>query len=85
MAWAAGAALVVGGGTAGIVIAAQGSGQVPSATATTAATLGSLRLVSISDVPANGNTGSPASGTITVNAAISYTASNAIAPTPSIL
>ena len=60
MAWAAGAALVVGGGTAGIVIAAQGGTQAPSAAAAATARLQSLRLVSISDVPANGTTGSPA-------------------------
>jgi hypothetical protein len=62
VAWAAGAALVVGGGTAGIVIAAQGSGQSTAAAHADAehVAAAALRLVSISDVPASGNTGSPA-------------------------
>jgi L,D-transpeptidase catalytic domain len=65
VAWAAGAALVVGGGTAGIVIAAQGSGQAPAGTAAAPAVAAhaaatSLRLVSISAVPASPDRGSSA-------------------------
>ena len=60
MAWAAGVALVVGGGTAGIVLAAQGSGQTSGDTSAAHAAAAPLRLVSISDVPASGNRGSPA-------------------------
>ncbi|MCW2895019.1 MAG: ErfK/YbiS/YcfS/YnhG family protein [Actinomycetia bacterium] len=73
VAWAAGAALVVGGGTAGIVIAAQGSGQ-PATDGTAVARADAARpapldLVSVSPVSLSQTAGAQAvdgAGTIVV-------------------
>jgi peptidoglycan hydrolase-like protein with peptidoglycan-binding domain len=67
VAWAAGAALAVGGGTAGIVIATQGGGQPSTGTAVVqaaAARPAPLDLVSVSPVSV-----SPAAGTQAVDGA----------------
>ena len=69
VAWAAGAALTVGGCTAGIVIAAQGGGTSNSSTSGTSAAHAAakpvpLRLVSIS--PASGAQAVDGAGTVTV-------------------
>ena len=68
VAWATGAALAVGGGTAGIVIAAQSGGQAPRPSATAgkahAVVVQPLRLVSVT--PAAGGKGVNGAASITV-------------------
>jgi hypothetical protein len=64
VAWAAGAALVVGGGTAGIVIATQDSGQAGPAVA---------RAAAVQPVPLRLDSISPAQGTQAVNGAANIT------------